>query len=574
MTGNSQINSVLEKIDAFHSNRYDSATLARHPLGFNTVESFREEYQFNKKMFGKLGKIEPDSLSFDDYISWKLLRFNIENEIKLFEFREYLNPLLSESGFHTHILGRANRSYSSIEELEKYLAFLKDIPRYFREHITLMRRGLDLGITQPAEGLQNYESTYEPYIVNNPKQSIFWKPFEKNPGQIPEKKWNNLQKRAHTYITKYATASYRKLKKFFEDEYFPNARSGLGASTLPDGITYYKHKVRYYTTLEITPEEVFELGMKEVERIRSEMEKVIEKVGFEGSFDDFIHFLRTDPQFYPDSAEELLKEASRIAKKIDGRLPSLFETLPRQPYGVVAVPDYLAENYTGGRYSGAPLDSDRGGEYWVNTTKLNSRTLYTLEALTLHEAVPGHHLQIALIKEMESLLDFRRNLYINAFGEGWGLYAEFLGHELGLYKDPYSLFGRYTYEMWRACRLVIDTGIHYKGWSRDQAVRFLSENSALSLHEVNTEINRYITWPGQALAYKIGELTIKRLRNKAEKELGENFDLKEFHNALLSKGTVTMSILEEIAERYIERKKVIVKKYEPVNTDSLMSIRK
>lgn len=218
------------------------------------------------------------------------------------------------------------------------------------------------------------------------------------------------------------------------------------------------------------------------------------------------------------------------------------------------MPDYLAENYTAGRYSGAPLDSDRGGQYWVNTTKLESRTMYTLEALTLHEAMPGHHLQIALTAELEELPSFRRNMYINAFGEGWGLYAEYLGYELGLYQNPYSEFGRLTYEMWRACRLVIDTGVHYMGWTRDEAVAYLADNSALSIHEVNTEINRYITWPGQALAYKMGEITIKNLRERAQNELGEDFDVKEFHDTILSKGTVTMSILEEIVDRYIDNK--------------------
>jgi len=546
-----QINAVLEQMEEFRSNRYDSTQRAQYPLGFHTEDFYREEYEFNKKMFSELSQIHTDTLSFDDFISWELLRFNLQNDIKLFEFKEYLNPILSESGFHTNILWRANRTYRTREELENYLVFLKDIPRYFDEHITLMRKGIELGITQPVQGLVNYEATYDPYIVDNPEASIFWKPFESRPENISDSVWIGLKDDARTYISTHATESYRDLKKFFEEEYFTNARTGLGASAIADGKAYYEHKVRYYTTLDMTPDEVHELGKKEVERIRRQMENIIREVGFEGSFEEFIRFLRTDDQFYPETAEDLLKEASWIAKKTDGRLPSLFKTLPRQPYGVVPVPAYLAENYTGGRYSGAPLNSDRGGQYWVNTTKLDSRTLYTLEALTLHEAVPGHHLQIALIKEMKSLPDFRRNMYINAFGEGWGLYAEFLGHELGLYEDPYSLFGRYTYEMWRACRLVIDTGIHYKGWSKEQAVNFLSENSALSMHEVNTEINRYITWPGQALAYKIGELTIKRLRDKAEKELGEKFDVKEFHNVVLSKGTVTMRILEEIVDRYI-----------------------
>lgn len=555
MTGNPIINEVLTEIDSFYENRYTEEERAQFPLGFNTEEVFYDEFEFNRKMLDRLSEVNTDSLFFDDLISYKLLAFTLDNDLKLYEFKEYLNPILSESGFHTRILSRPNRNYRSKEALDEYLIFIKDIPRYFDEHITLMKEGLALGIVQPLEGLQNYGATYDPHIVENPESSIFWKPFEAKPNSVSEDEWAILQTTARNYITEYATVSYFGLKKFFEEEYFPNARPELGASSILNGKAYYEHKVRYYTTLDTTPDEVFELGMQEVQRIRSQMEQVIEDVEFDGSMAEFMAFLRTDPQFFPKTGDELLKEASFIAKKIDGRLPSLFSLLPRQPYGVVPVPDYLAPNYTTGRYSGAPLNSDRGGQYWVNTTKLESRTLYTLEALTLHEAMPGHHLQISLTAELESLPTFRRNMYINAFGEGWGLYAEYLGHELGLYEDSYSLFGRLTYEMWRACRLVIDTGIHYKGWTRDQAVEFLAENSALSLHEVNTEINRYITWPGQALAYKIGEITIKRLRLKAEYSLGDDFDIKEFHEVVLSKGTVTMSILEEIVDQYIAETK-------------------
>lgn len=551
MTTNSTINDVLKEIDLFHVQRYTELERTQFPLGNSTPEFFEEEYLFKIEMVNRLNKINSDSLSFDDIISLKLLLFTLDNDLKMFEFKEYLNPLLSESGFHTRILGRANRNYRNLNAINAYLAFLKDIPRYFDENLALMEEGLEIGFSQPLEGLQNYQATYDPYIVDSADESIFWQPFREKPFDVSDDEWEVIQATARTYINDYATASFIKLKDFFEDEYYPKARPNLGASSIPNGKDYYEYKVKYYTTLEITPDEVHTMGLKEVARIKKEMEQIIGEVGFDGSMADFFEFLRTDPQFYPKTGEELLKEASFIAKKIDGRLPSLFSQLPRQPYGVVPVPDYLAANYTTGRYSSAPLNSDRGGEYWVNLTKLESRTLYTLEALTLHEAMPGHHLQNAYTAELETIPSFRRRMYINAFGEGWGLYAEYLGHELGLYEDPYSLFGRYTYEMWRACRLVIDTGIHYKGWTRDEAVAFLSENSALSIHEVNTEINRYITWPGQALAYKVGEMTIKRLRKKAETELGNNFDVKEFHQIILSKGTVTMSILEEIVDRYI-----------------------
>jgi uncharacterized protein (DUF885 family) len=321
---------------------------------------------------------------------------------------------------------------------------------------------------------------------------------------------------------------------------------------MPNGKAFYEDRVKFFTTTNSSSEEVYQVGLKEVERIKIEMDKVLQQVNFKGSFKEFIEVLRTDPKFYPTSGDQLLKEAAYIAKKADGLLPSLFGKLPRQPYSVEPVPDYLAPAYTAGRYSGAPVNSKRAGQYWVNTYNLKSRTLYTLEALTLHEAVPGHHLQIALTQELENLPEFRKNLYINAFGEGWGLYCEYLGHEMGFYKDPYSLFGRLTYEMWRACRLVIDVGIHTKGWTREQAVSYLADHTALSLHEVNTEINRYISWPGQALAYKMGEIKIKEMRRKAEAALKAGFDVRSFHDMVLSNGTVTLSILEKMTDRYIK----------------------
>jgi uncharacterized protein (DUF885 family) len=381
---------------------------------------------------------------------------------------------------------------------------------------------------------------------------VFWKPFLQRPVAINEPDWQLFQAEARDVIRKDVISSYRKIKVFFDQEYLPGARTSLGASHFPNGKAYYEDRVRHYTTTNLNSEAVYRIGLQEVARIRASMEEVIRQVNFKGSFKEFILYLRTDPSFYPTSAEQLLKEASYIAKKADGKLPSLFGKLPRLPYTVAPVPAYLAPTYTTGRYSGASISGKRAGEYWVNTYNLPSRTLYTLEALTLHEAVPGHHLQICLTQELDSLPEFRRNLYINAFGEGWGLYSEYLGHEMGFYKDPYSLFGRLTYEMWRACRLVIDVGIHTKDWTREQAVNYLADNTALSMHEVNTEINRYISWPGQALSYKIGEIKIKEMRKKAEDALKEDFDVRAFHDMVLSNGSVTLSILEKMTDRFIK----------------------
>jgi len=547
-----QINAVLEQMEEFRSNRYDSTQRAQYPLGFHTEDFYREEYEFNKKMLSELSQINTGSLSFDDFISWELLRFNLQNDIKLFEFKEYMIPIDSEGGFHTDLLHKTGRDLNSKESVEKYFLFLNDISRYFDEQIVLMRKGIKTGIVPSIKGFQNFSITYEPYITEKAVKSKFFEPFISKPESFSKREWKKIREKGIEYIHRYVTPSYKKLKDFFENEYFPNMRNSIAISDLPGGKTYYDHKIQYYTTQKITPNQLHQIGRNEVKRIRREMKNVFENIfDFDGDIHEFFAYLRTDSVFYFNFETELLKEASYIAKKIDSRLPLLFNIFPSQPYGISPASAYRFQNSPSGWYSSTSIDSVGLGIFYVNTTKLISRPKYTLPALTLHEAVPGHHFQRALVKENDNIPDFRKTISVPAYTEGWALYAESLGHEMNIYDDNYYKFGRYTYEMWRACRLVIDTGIHYKGWSKEQAVNFLSENSALSMHEVNTEINRYITWPGQALAYKIGELTIKRLRDKAEKELGEKFDVKEFHNVVLSKGTVTMRILEEIVDRYI-----------------------
>jgi len=417
-----------------------------------------------------------------------------------------------------------------------------------------MRKGLETGICQPRSILNGYENTYQQQIVDSVEKSVFWKPFLQKPFSVNGDDWKRITEEGERVIKDDVIGSFRQIKAFFDNEYLPKTRTTIGVSNFPNGLAYYQDRVHHYTTTDISYEEVYQLGLKEVERIKKKMQDVLKEVNFTGTMQEFIAYLRTDPKFYATTPEQLLKEASYIAKQIDGKLPMFFGKLPRQPYGVEPVPAHLAPTYTAGRYSGAPISSKRAGHYWVNTYDLKSRPLYALESLTMHEAVPGHHLQIALAQELDNLPEFRRNLYVNAFGEGWGLYCEYLGEEMGFYKDPYSKFGRLTYEMWRACRLVIDVGLHTKGWTRDQAVNYLAENTALSLHEVNTEINRYISWPGQALAYKMGELKIKELRKKAEDNLKTKFDIREFHDLVLSQGSVTLSILEKMVDRYIADK--------------------
>ena len=353
-------------------------------------------------------------------------------------------------------------------------------------------------------------------------------------------------------ISQQITPVYQQYLDFFTTQYVPGARDNIAAIALPDGAAYYQNRLEHYTTLKMTPQQVHQIGLQEVARIRAEMQQVIQQTGFKGSFAEFVQFLRTDPQFYVTKPEQLLKEASYLAKKIDAQLPKLFKTLPRTPYGVEPVPAEIAPKYTTGRYAGGRAAGEPGF-YWVNTYALDRRPLYELEALTLHEAVPGHHLQVALANEQDSLPGYRRSFYTSAFGEGWGLYSEYLGLEVGFYTDLYSNFGRLTYEMWRAGRLVVDTGMHTMGWSRQQAIDFLAQNTALSMHNVTTEVDRYISWPAQALSYKLGELTIKRLRQKAEAALGEKFNVREFHDAVLSNGSVPLSVLEQQIDLYITR---------------------
>jgi uncharacterized protein (DUF885 family) len=553
-THDSAINHVLKSISNFRNEERKRDSILNHPLGSNSEEDFLRRYTFYDSVYSVLNTIDTAALSFEGHINLELLKYEMEDEISSYKFKSYLNPILSDEGFHTEIASMGSRVLSSKKEFEDYISDLKDIPRYVDENLDLMRRGLLLGICQPKVILNGYQNTYEQHIVNDVTKSVFWKPFLKKPFGISDDDWKKITDEGKIAVQQYAIEGFRKIKKFFDEEYLPKTRTTIGVSNFPNGLAYYQDRVKHYTTTNLSYEDIYQLGLSEVARIKKEMLDVLKEVHFKGTLKEFITYLRTDPKFYVTTPEQLLKEASYIAKKIDGLLPQYFGKLPRQPYGVEPVPADLAPTYTGGRYSGAPIHSKRAGHYWVNTYDLKSRPLYVLESLTLHEAVPGHHLQIALTQELDSLPAFRRNLYVNAFGEGWGLYCEYLGTEMGLYKDPYSHFGRLTYDMWRACRLVIDVGLHARGWTREQAVAYLSENTALSLHEVNTEINRYISWPGQALAYKIGELTIRKLRKKAEDALKDKFDIREFHDLILSEGTVTMNILEQIVDRYIANK--------------------
>jgi uncharacterized protein (DUF885 family) len=462
-------------------------------------------------------------------------------------------PLTAESGFQVWI-SRINQqvSFKAEQDYRDYLQRLKAIPRYFSQQIAWMDKGIKAGITQPKVVLVGFEESIQAFIKEDVTQSTYYQPFLSIPAHIGKELSSELRDEAKLVIEKDVISSYQQYFDYMVNRYQVNARDDIAATSLPNGVKYYENRLQHYTTLPLSAEDVHQIGLVEVKRIRAEMESIIKQVNFDGSFADFVDFLRTDKQFYATTPEGLLKEASFIAKKMDAQLPKLFKTLPRTPYGVIPVPENIAPKYTTGRYSG-PSRDDQPGNYWVNTYRLDRRPLYVLEALTLHEAVPGHHLQGSIAREMKNVPKFRTNTYISAFGEGWGLYSEFLGKEVGFYQDSYSDFGRLTYEMWRACRLVVDTGMHAKGWSRDKAMTFLADNTALSLHNVKTEIDRYISWPGQALSYKMGELTIKKIRRDAELALGEAFDLREFHDQILKNGSMPLSMLESLMQDYVKR---------------------
>ena len=448
------------------------------------------------------------------------------------------------------------QSLSDHEAAEKYLDLLNAIPQFVEQNIVLLRKGLEAKIAQPLVIFKGYESTYNRHIDVEVEDHFYYQPFLSLPTSIAKEKKDALKGRAKRIISEKVIPSFKEIKRFFEEEYYAQTRQEIGVSSTPNGAAYYQNRIDYYTTLDLTAEKIHALGLQEVATIREAMEEIITAVGFEGSFADFLVFLRTDPQFYAQTPEELLMRARAIAKRLDEQLPRFFKTLPRTPYGVAPVPEAIAPKYTGGRYIPTQQGSTQPGYYWVNTYNLPSRPLYVLPALTAHEAVPGHHLQMALNAELpETIPSFRRNLYLSAYGEGWGLYTEALADEMGIYTTPYERFGQLTYAMWRACRLVVDTGIHAFGWSREKAVNYMAENTALSLHEINTEVDRYISWPGQALSYKIGELKIRELRTKAENTLGEAFDIRAFHDLILKEGTVTLPIMEREVDLFIKQQK-------------------
>ncbi len=546
-------NKLTRLIKAYES--YEQSDNEQYPLGDYSEQRFELYAQFCDSLKNELNTLDYALLNEEDQISYSLLDFVLNEAVVEYQFKTHWNPILSDAGFHSSLTYRV-RPLTNKKSALRYLRTLEGIPTYIKQQRALIEKGLEAGMGQPLVIFKGYESTYNQHITSTAEENFFYSPFLNLPTQLTEAEKDSLQAAAKTVVVEKVIPAFEEVKNFFEQEYFLRTRKTLGVSEIPNGKAYYQSRIDYYTTQEMTPEGIHALGLSEVARIRAQMESIIDEVGFKGTFDDFIAYLRTSPEFYATTPEMLLKHARNIAKKLDEQLPRYFITLPRKPYGVAPVPASIAPKYTGGRYVGSPKNSTDPGYYWVNTYNLSSRPLYVIPSLTAHEAVPGHHLQGALNQELpDHIPQFRKNLYLSAYGEGWGLYTEYLAEEMGIYETPYEHFGKLTYEMWRACRLVVDTGIHAFGWSRDQAVAFMASNTALSLHEVNTEIDRYISWPGQALSYKIGEIKIRELREKAVKELGSDFDIREFHEEILKRGTLTLPLLENQILNYIKRKK-------------------
>ena len=517
-----------------------------------TPDDIRSNVRQQQEFLQRLERIDRAQLSRSDQMNYDILKLNLQNASSEHDFESYLMRITNRAGFHISFPElRLQVPLKTVEDYDNYIARLSQFRRYCHENIELMRLGIGKGMTTPSIVLAEYRKAIDAHIVDEPTKSLLYEPFKELPTSFDKQEARRLRADAAKAIRESVVPGYEDLLTFMRDEYMPACRETISASALPQGRDYYRYLVRKFTTLDLTPDEVHALGLSEVKRIKVEMESAIRDTGFDGDFDKFVEYLRTDPKFYAATKEDLLRQVAMSLKTMDGLLPQLFNRLPRMPYGIREVPAYVAPVATTAYYEPPAGDGTRAGFYFVNTYDLKSRPLFNLEALSLHEAVPGHHLQIALQQELTDVPKFRRFMSFTAFSEGWALYAERLGLEVGLYSDPYQNFGRLNFEMWRACRLVVDTGIHYLGWTRQQAIDFMTAHTAETAHNIRSEVDRYISWPGQALAYKIGELKIRELRKLAEEELGHRFDVRQFHDVVLGSGAIPLPVLEENVRVYL-----------------------
>jgi len=520
-----------------------------------SLAAIERRHRHDQEVLQKLDTIDLAALSEADRLNYTLFRQQYETRVEGHPYRWYLLALNQRGGVQTaNELADALR-FTTVKDYEDWLARLRALPAYLDQTIALMREGIRVGMVHPKVIMKRIPAQLAAQIVDDPAENLFFKPFQRIPGGIAAADRERLRAEARQAIAEHIIPSFRRFQSFFSEDYFPACYDRVGAWQMPHGKQMYAFRARLFTTTDLTPKEIHALGQREVRRIHAEMEEIIKQVGFQGSFEEFLHFLRTDPQFYYDDPAALLEAYRAFSKQLDPTLVKLFKKLPRMPYGVEPIPANVAPDTTTPSYRRPAADGSRAGTYFVNLYKPETRPKYEIEALSIHEAVPGHHLQISLMMELGELPKFRRFTGYTAFTEGWGLYSESLGGELGFYQDPYSKFGQLTYEMWRAVRLVVDTGMHSMGWTRQQAIDFFKANAAKTELDIINEIDRYIAWPGQALAYKIGELKIKELRARATRELGERFDIRDFHAVVLGSGAVPLDVLEANVNAWIARLK-------------------
>nr|WP_315765089.1 DUF885 family protein [Sphingomonas sp. Y38-1Y] len=511
-----------------------------------TPAAYQRRLAYWKDMLAKVDAIPVAGLSDEDRMNHAVFRTYLWEQVNNIEYRTYEAPFNSDSFFWTGLSPR--RPYARTIDYRRYLGRMRDVPRYFDEQIANMRAGLSRGYSVPSVTTTGRDKTIEPFAAAG-ETNPFFKPFAEMPASIPLAERTALQAEARQVIATTLAPAYAKLLAFMRTEYLPKTRRTIDAQSLPDGRRFYQDRIREYTTLDLTPDQIHQIGLKEVARIDADMQATMKETGFNGSFPEFLKFMRTDPRFYARTPKELLSLSAYVVKKMDGKLKDNFATLPRYRFTILPVPDEIAPIYTSGR---GGLDA-----CLMNTYDLAQRPLYNIPALTLHECNPGHSFQAAVALEAPERPRFRQETYFSGYGEGWGLYTEWLGKELGIYEGPYEEFGRQTFEMWRAARLVVDTGIHAKGWTRSQAIDYFTQHTALAPLDIANEVDRYISWPGQALAYKLGELSIRRMRAKAEKALGDRFDIRRFHDTVLGMGSVPLSTFEDEIDRFIARERAL-----------------
>ena len=513
-------------------------------------KSLRIRQKKTRDVLEKIKNIDTEKLSEENKLNHRLFLYNYERSVRGQQFDSHLLVFGQRGGIQLEHETAESLGFMSRQDYLDWIARLEKLPNYIEQHITLAKIGIERNVTAPKILMERVARQIELQLVDEPTDSPFFNVFETIPANIEDR--SEIREKAIQVISEDVIPAYYKFRDFFRDEYLPASRTTIGVSDLPNGKAWYENLARYHTSTELMPDEIHQIGLSEVKRIRTEMNKIIERVDWEGTFDEFLNFLRTDPQFYFETGEELLQAYLATSKKLDPKIVPLFKVLPRMPYGIKPIPIESAPDTTTAYYMRPSADGSRAGYYYVNLYKPEVRPKYEIEVLSVHEAVPGHHLQIALAMEIENIPNFRKYSGYTAYVEGWGLYSESLGYDMGLYQDPYSEFGALTYDMWRAVRLVVDTGMHYKGWSREQAIEFFKENAAKTEQDIINEVDRYLIMPGQALAYKIGQLKIMELKKKSKESLGEKYDIKEFHHVILGEGALPLDILEEKVDQYIE----------------------